>query len=176
MTRWSLLAVILLSAVGCDQTTKAIATRSLADAEPMSFLGDTLRIQYALNPGAFLSLGSQLPPAARFWLLTGAGLVMVAGGIGVLVVRWNLPRAQFLAIASITAGGIGNLIDRVTQDGHVTDFLNVGIGSLRTGIFNVADMVLMAGTAVLCWSLSTGQPFEADGHAGPQVTPGPQPQ
>lgn len=34
------------------------------------------------------------------------------------------------------------------HDGYVTDFLNVGIGTLRTGIFNAADMTIMAGTLV----------------------------
>jgi signal peptidase II len=33
--------------------------------------------------------------------------------------------------------------------GSVVDFLNVGIGSLRTGIFNVADMAIMLGVALL---------------------------
>ncbi len=43
------------------------------------------------------------------------------------------------------AGGIGNLIDRMLLDGHVTDFMNLGIGSFRTGIFNIADVILMMG-------------------------------
>ena len=52
------------------------------------------------------------------------------------------------------AGGLGNLIDRLRFDGVVTDFLNVGVGSLRTGIFNVADAILMLGMFVLVigWS------------------------
>ncbi len=41
-------------------------------------------------------------------------------------------------------GGIGNLIDRWAY-GYSRDFLNVGFGPLRTGIFNVADVALMAG-------------------------------
>lgn len=52
------------------------------------------------------------------------------------------------ALALICGGGIGNLIDRVRFDGHVTDFLNLGVGSIRTGIFNVADMALMIGVAL----------------------------
>ena len=39
------------------------------------------------------------------------------------------------------------------QKGAVTDSLNVGLGSLRTGIFNVADAILMLGVAVLLISL-----------------------
>ena len=49
------------------------------------------------------------------------------------------------SFALILAGGLGNIIDRIWHDRHVTDFMNVGIGSLRTGIFNVADMCVTAG-------------------------------
>jgi signal peptidase II len=38
------------------------------------------------------------------------------------------------------AGGLGNIIDRLRFDRHVTDFMNLGIGSVRTGIFNFADL------------------------------------
>lgn len=44
------------------------------------------------------------------------------------------------------------MIDRVTQDGNVTDFLNIGVGPIRTGIFNCADMALMLGVAILILS------------------------
>jgi signal peptidase II len=40
---------------------------------------------------------------------------------------------------------LGNIIDRLVYDRHVTDFMNLGIGSLRTGIFNVADMCVTGG-------------------------------
>jgi len=49
----------------------------------------------------------------------------------------------------LLAGGIGNLIDRLFHNGLVIDFLNVGIGPIRTGIFNVADMAIMAGFGIL---------------------------
>ena len=58
-------------------------------------------------------------------------------------------RLQQLAIVLLLAGGIGNLIDRTFHGGLVIDFLNVGIGPLRTGIFNVADMAIMAGFGLL---------------------------
>lgn len=38
--------------------------------------------------------------------------------------------------------------DRVVR-GSVVDFLNVGIGPLRTGILNVADVAIMLGAAFL---------------------------
>jgi signal peptidase II len=52
---------------------------------------------------------------------------------------------RVFSFALIFAGGIGNIIDRILYDRHVTDFLNVGFGNIRTGIFNVADICVTAG-------------------------------
>jgi signal peptidase II len=48
------------------------------------------------------------------------------------------------------AGGTSNLVDRIAR-GNVVDFMNVGIGSLRTGIFNVADVALMVGVVLVAF-------------------------
>jgi signal peptidase II len=142
-------AIVLCSCVGCDQWTKSLATEHLKQAPAMSFLGDTLRIQYAENPGAFLGAGSQLSPTARFAILVVVNAVFL-GLIAALVFAKRVSgRMQHLAVVLLLAGGIGNLIDRVFHDGLVIDFLNVGIGPLRTGIFNVADMAIMTGFGIL---------------------------
>jgi signal peptidase II len=49
------------------------------------------------------------------------------------------------------SGGMGNFIDRTTNNGAVVDFLNVGVGSLRTGIFNIADVAIMLGVALFLY-------------------------
>ena len=59
--RLSLMLVVLVCCVGCDQTTKSMARSLLADSATVSFLGDTLRFQLAYNQGAILSLGADLP-------------------------------------------------------------------------------------------------------------------
>jgi signal peptidase II len=53
-----------------------------------------------------------------------------------------------LGVALFFAGGLSNWIDRLFR-GSVVDFLNVGIGSFRTGIFNLADVAIMLGVALL---------------------------
>ena len=83
-------------------------------------------------------------------------MVMFAGLVGALTVAAllaallarGLGRWQVIALALIAAGGCGNWIDRLMNGGKVTDFLNVGIGPVRTGIFNVADMALMVGATL----------------------------
>ena len=54
-----------------------------------------------------------------------------------------------LAIALVVGGGLSNLIDRLVNEGRVVDFMQLGIGPLRTGVFNVADVAIMGGLAVM---------------------------
>lgn len=152
-----LLAVgILSSCIGCDQVTKKIATESLQDRPAQTFLRDTIRLEYALNPGGFLSLGSNLPAQIRYWLFISVDLVFMLLIAGFLLVRWKARLTVFTSLVCLLAGGIGNLIDRATQNGLVTDFMNVGIGPVRSGIFNVADVALVFGAITLVMCLRSG--------------------
>jgi len=108
-----------------------------------------LRLEYALNPGGFLSVGSNLASQPRFWIFAALNTMFLVGAVCMLVAKWNMPLANFVALVLVLAGGIGNVIDRVLHNGLVTDFLNLGIGPVRTGIFNVADMVLVIGGLAL---------------------------
>lgn len=139
-----LLLVVLATCVGCDQATKRLAEFALKDMQPMSFLGNFFRLEYAENAGAFLGMGSTLPEWERYLLLTVfSSLILVMLTVFVCI-RKDLGTLDICGYSLILAGGISNMIDRVLA-GVVIDFLNVGIGSLRTGIFNVADMAIMAG-------------------------------
>lgn len=117
--------------------------------EVFSYAGDMFRLQYAENTGAFLSLGASLPDHWRRWLFTILTGVFLLGLVVYLLMSKTLTRAAVVCLALVCAGGIGNLIDRIAYDGRVVDFLNVGIGPLRTGIFNVADMAITFGALLL---------------------------
>jgi signal peptidase II len=66
---------------------------------------------------------------------------------------------------------MSNLVDRLLYGGRVTDFLNVGIGSLRTGIFNLADMAILAGALLLV--LKTRASASTPAPPPPTVSPSP---
>ncbi|GMU92798.1 MAG: lipoprotein signal peptidase [Candidatus Hydrogenedentota bacterium] len=144
-----LVALIVLVTVGCDQATKHIANTSLDRDARIRVLGDFFVLQYATNTGAFLSLGANLPENVRFWLLTvftGAVLLVLA------YVLWSNPSLvlyDIIAMALLLSGGIGNLIDRSLRNGIVIDFMILSAGPLRTGVFNVADVAVMAGVFLL---------------------------
>lgn len=141
---------IVVACVACDQGTKRLAEAYLSPGERMSLLGDTVRLELAHNAGAFLSLGAVLPERVRAHLFTwGVGLVVL--GALVAAFRARTPSRTAVAAALAGAGGLGNLWDRIATGGWVVDFLNLGVGPLRTGIFNVADVSLMAALAILLW-------------------------
>lgn len=144
--RFVLAAAIVLT-IGCDRVTKHVATTTLAGTPARSFLADTVRLQYAENTGGFLGLGADLHPGLRtavFTATTGLTLLLIT----VAAVRWQVSGMALIGVTLFVAGGASNWIDRLAR-GSVVDFLNVGVGPLRTGIFNVADVAIMAGAAVM---------------------------
>jgi len=147
--RWPLALGILLFTVGCDQATKQIAVATLAGTPRQSLLGGLLRLEYAENPGAFLGMGGRVPENVAFWIfVVGVGLLLLGLGAWLFLAKDRQSPAVVVALALMLAGGASNWVDRVTNDGRVVDFLNLGIGGVRTGIFNVADVAIMAGAVV----------------------------
>jgi signal peptidase II len=141
------LIVAVGATIGCDRVTKHLAATMLAGTPSRSFLADTVRLEYAENTGGFLSLGDALPPAVRtgvFTIATGLMLlVMVASAIRFRWDGWPL-----LGLTLFVTGGASNWVDRVIH-GSVIDFMNVGFGPVRTGIFNVADVAVMLGVGII---------------------------
>ena len=134
--------------VAADLVTKMLFEREFSGQPTLRLLGDTVRIGFVLNTGVFLSLGDSLGPTTRFWLF-----VVGVGGVLTLLLGLTLKDTRFrtpevAAVAAIVGGGVGNLVDRV-QLGAVRDFLNIGIGPVRTGIFNLADMAITFGGIAL---------------------------
>jgi signal peptidase II len=149
VVRTVVIVAFLVGCVGCDQTAKAIVRQSLPAGETHSYLGGVLRIQHTENPGAFLSLGASLPRAARELAFTAGVGILVGALLLWAVFGRDLNTFRRLCLAAIAAGGTGNLLDRVLHDGTVTDFLYLGVGPLHTGIFNLADVLVMLGLAGL---------------------------
>lgn len=145
--------VILAVCVGCDRLTKVIARNALASHPPRSLWGGVVRLEYTVNPGAFMGLGARLPEAVRLpMMLLFVGIVFVATLVLVFRAgRVDWPR--FVGMSLFAAGGCGNLIDRLSGTGGVIDWVSVGVGPLRTGVFNLADVFIMGGVALFLWGM-----------------------
>jgi signal peptidase II len=165
------LILIIVATVGCDRVTKHIASSRLAGAPDRSYLADSVRFAYVENTGGFLSLGADLPHTVRTAVFTVAtGLMLL--GLAVAGIRYRWSAWPLCGLALFIAGGASNWIDRVVH-GSVVDFMNVGIGPLRTGIFNVADVAILLGAGIFMAAEFRREPDSAQLSASPDEEPPP---
>ncbi|MDB5143220.1 MAG: lspA [Mucilaginibacter sp.] len=162
MKNWmkvSLFCLMSLIFIGCDRITKDLAKEHLMYREPLSYFHNTVRLEYVENTGAALSLGDTLSKPLSFWLLSILPLIFLLL-LFVYVIRkmHELSPLKLLSFSMIIAGGLGNIIDRIMFDRHVSDFMNIGISNLRTGIFNFADVCVTAGVIGLLLSYRDSKP------------------
>ncbi len=156
-----LIGFVLCSSVGCDQVTKEVAREALQFEAPRLLLNDSVLFLYAENPGVAFSIGATLPARAREVLLIfGVGIILLGMSIYLFGQR-NVTPVYLLGASLVVGGGLGNLLDRIFNDGHVIDFVMIRLGIFRTAIFNVADVLILTGVALLLYSMfRSAQPPE----------------
>lgn len=143
-----LIIVLLAVSIGLDQWTKVLVRHHIDYNDQYAWLHHHITLQRTDNAGAFLSLGDSLSGPMRYILLNILPLLAVLFGLYYVFTKPNINRTTLIAIILIIAGGLGNLYDRMVF-GSVTDFAYINFGLFQTGIFNVADMCIMAGTFMI---------------------------
>ena len=136
--------------VALDIVTKAVVQRTLGLYQPVPVLGDFFRLTYIFNRGA--AFGLHLGENSR-WIFTGLTILAI---VGLFLWYRSTPRSdrsRLFALAAVTGGAIGNLIDRLRSHQGVVDFLDFGFGNVRWPVFNVADIAVTCGAVLLAISL-----------------------
>lgn len=152
-TKRLLPAIILLVTISTDQYTKLLANRLIPVSDEISLFNGILQFSLIQNYGGFLGIVNSLPENIRFFLLhICVSLLLLSCLIYLFIYKKRTARSDIL-LAIITGGGTSNLLDRFFQNGGVTDFLSIGIGNFRTGIFNLADVYILTGSFILGYSL-----------------------
>jgi signal peptidase II len=126
-----------------DQWTKNIVRNNLSIGEtwvPWEWLEPYARIVHWQNTGAAFGIGQNLS-----WIFAILAFVVV----GAIIYYFpQVDRNNWLiriALGMQMGGALGNLLDRLTQDMHVTDFVSIG----RFAVWNIADASIFVGTIVL---------------------------
>lgn len=142
-------AIIIAAVVLADQLTKYIIQSTCVLHETIPFLPGVLDITYVHNYGAAFSILQN----KQIFLILFTSAAMLAITIYVLKQQKNFPKAEAVAFALIVGGGLGNLINRVAY-GYVVDFINIYF----LPVFNVADMSVCVGSALLLYSVMILEP------------------
>jgi len=140
---WPVAVIVVL----VDVVTKAIAAAALIPALiPHPVIGDVARLTLVYNRGAAFGLHVGTYSRPIFAVLT----------IGALAILWRLYRAttpgdwrRVLALSLVSAGAVGNLIDRLRSARGVVDFIDIGTATWRWPTFNVADIAVTTGAVLL---------------------------
>lgn len=140
---WLLLSAVL---VGIDRLTKwlVVSNMELSDTVHLIKIGhvEVLNFYYCLNNGAAFS---RLSGKTVFLIvITSAVLLWLL----ILMLAKKVHRTVYLAaISLIIGGGIGNLIDRIFNEGMVVDFIDFRL--INFPIFNFADICAVCGAGLL---------------------------
>jgi signal peptidase II len=143
MLKWTWIAVLVII---LDQLTKQLATSYLNYAEPVAVM-PLFNLTLVHNTGAAFSFLSQAGGWQRWFfaaiaLLVSAGLLLWLKRLSPLYV-W-----EAVALSLVLGGALGNVWDRILL-GHVVDFLDFYYGNWHWPAFNVADMAITGGAAIL---------------------------
>tara|TARA_B100000809_G_scaffold263696_1_gene317593 strand:+ start:1096 stop:1593 length:498 start_codon:yes stop_codon:yes gene_type:complete len=144
--------LLIIFNIAIDQISKIIVRTSIDPSERISVIGKFFQMMNVENTGAFLGMGSDMSPTLKVIFL----LILPVGVLGYLIyyiiTNKTLDRLSVIALSCIAGGGIANVFDRIAF-GSVTDFFYLYINdTLRTGIFNVADMSVTFGMIALLFT------------------------
>lgn len=126
-----------------DQITKILTKNFMTLYDSREVFGNFVRYTYIRNPG--MAFGIQIGNRTVFTVFS----ILASAGIFIYLIKTKGDK-KFVrtALSLILGGAIGNLIDRVLYS-SVVDFIDVGIGTLRWPVFNVADSAVSIGMVIL---------------------------
>lgn len=139
---WVLLSGVCIAA---DQASKALVTERLRGAPTVGLIPGVLELLYSENRGAAFGI---LQGRQTFFFLI-AIMVLLAAVFVMLRLPGFEKRRYFplkFCVSLITAGAVGNMIDRLKQ-GYVVDFIY--FRPIDFPVFNVADIFVTCATALL---------------------------
>lgn len=134
-----------------DRITKLLIQRQVAPWDTYTVIPGFFNIIHTENPGAAFSLFADAQSEWRTFFLVGlsaASLILIGFLLWHPDGRLGNSRRLRAALALIMGGALGNVYDRVVA-GAVTDFLEFYIKDYRWPAFNVADMGITIGSALV---------------------------
>jgi signal peptidase II len=144
----SLGLILTIFIILADQITKSAATQYLMGERPIEIIKNFVELHYVKNYGAaFGILQNQ-----RWFFIVITSIVVFAMVVYMLRNSKNITILTKLSISMLSGGAVGNLIDRVRL-GYVVDFIKLDLKIYNFPVFNIADIFIVVGTALLVYTV-----------------------
>ncbi len=141
-------AGVLVAVVGVDQALKLLVASTYPLGASTELFDGILSLTHIRNPGAAFGLLPQVPVLVPALIALTLLSVLFYNNA-----RWVVPPRVQGALALLAGGAVGNLMDRIRL-GAVVDYIDVHIWP----VFNVADLAVTTGAALLMISLVVRTP------------------
>ncbi|WP_149275981.1 signal peptidase II [Pareuzebyella sediminis] len=148
MLRKTVIVVLVLLNIGCDQLSKTVVRKSVESKDYIEVIENHFILTNVENTGAMLGFGQNLPPILKIIFLQVLPVLVLVILLMRILWKSHLNGWLIVAFGFVIGGGIGNLIDRIAY-GSVTDFFQIRLGIFKTGIFNMADVSVTIGILLL---------------------------
>ncbi|MFQ8705378.1 MAG: signal peptidase II [Thomasclavelia sp.] len=135
--------ITLIVLIGGDQFTKHLVSSSMQLGQSQEIINNLFYFTYAHNTGVAWGM-----LAGHLWLFI---IVALVSAVLMIIFFKRTKKEEILTRFGLVltfAGMIGNLIDRMVL-GYVRDFIDVIIFNYNFPIFNIADMAVVIGVALI---------------------------
>jgi signal peptidase II len=142
--------------VGCDHATKGVASAELGAGSVRELVRGVVDLRYVENTDVAFNLLRWVPETIRRPGLLFFGAVAVVALVLLLIRARGQPRMRRWALVLVTAGAVGNYLDRLVR-GYVVDFVHVE----HWPVFNVADAYVTVGVLLMAIGFLCRRPSDA---------------
>jgi signal peptidase II len=137
-------ALAAVAVVIVDQVTKLAIVARFHRGDEVDVIGHVLRVGHARNSGAVFGILRGSGDYFAVFSFIAAAVVVV-----IMYITRKGPASLRAGLGFVLGGAVGNLIDRLRY-GAVVDFIDIGVtDTVRWPSFNVADLAIVTGVAML---------------------------
>lgn len=145
MQRWALILIVVIAVI--DQITKQIMIGLVFEPERVIEITSFFNLVPVRNTGVSFGLFGANTELARWALVAVAVVIMIA------LLIWLIRAGSTyitIGLVLVIGGAASNVIDRALA-GAVIDFLDFHVSGVHWPAFNLADSVIVLGTAMLLY-------------------------
>lgn len=132
-----------------DQLTKFLVVRNLALYEDIPVIPGFFNLTYIHNTGIAFGLFQGRP---MFFLWVSLFCILLISWYFILEVRRSHQKVSVFGLigwGAVVGGAVGNVWDRLFNEGRVIDFLDFYLGNNHWPAFNIADSAICVGIALI---------------------------
>lgn len=138
-----------------DQATKVLVQGLFPLWHSTPVVDGFFNLVHVLNRGSAFGFLNRSDIDWQRWLFMSVTILALGLIMGMVRSSKDSDRLQCFGLGLVAGGAVGNFIDRAFRDGAVVDFLDFHLGPYHWPAFNIADIGITVGAALVAWKVLT---------------------